>query len=128
MVTPLVKHKIVKKRTARFTRYQADRKVTVKVGDEFAWCLCRHSRRRLSPLPGRAEATWKADGGRHPGNRGFVEKRGEFFFRVFLQDRNPGSSPAGRGLHLCDFALPVWLPAAASPRRGAGECIAVGFA
>ena len=31
MVTPLVKHKIVKKRTNRFNRYQSDRKVTVKV-------------------------------------------------------------------------------------------------
>ena len=31
MVTPLVKHKIVKKRTAPFRRYQSDRKVTVKV-------------------------------------------------------------------------------------------------
>lgn len=31
MVTPLVKHKIVKKRTAKFTRFQSDRKVTVKV-------------------------------------------------------------------------------------------------
>ena len=30
MVTPLVKHKIVKKRTAKFKRYQSDRKVTVK--------------------------------------------------------------------------------------------------
>jgi hypothetical protein len=33
MVTPLVKHKIVKKRTNRFNRYQSDRKVTVKVRD-----------------------------------------------------------------------------------------------
>lgn len=31
MVTPLVKHKIVKKRTLPFRRYQSDRKVTVKV-------------------------------------------------------------------------------------------------
>jgi large subunit ribosomal protein L32e len=31
MVTPLVKHKIVKKRTLPFKRYQSDRKVTVKV-------------------------------------------------------------------------------------------------
>lgn len=30
-MTPLVKHKIVKKRTAPFRRYQSDRKVTVKV-------------------------------------------------------------------------------------------------
>ena len=30
-VTPLVKHKIVKKRTAKFKRFQSDRKVTVKV-------------------------------------------------------------------------------------------------
>ena len=34
MVTPLVKHKIVKKRTLPFRRYQSDRKVTVKVRDE----------------------------------------------------------------------------------------------
>jgi|AntAceMinimDraft_5_1070358.scaffolds.fasta_scaffold01455_9 hypothetical protein len=33
MVTPLVKHKIIKKRTLRFRRYQSDRKVTVKVSD-----------------------------------------------------------------------------------------------
>jgi hypothetical protein len=31
MVTPLVKHKIIKKRTLKFRRYQSDRKVTVKV-------------------------------------------------------------------------------------------------
>ena len=31
MVTPLVKHTIVKKRTKKFHRYQSDRKVTVKV-------------------------------------------------------------------------------------------------
>lgn len=30
-MTPLVKHKIVKKRTLPFRRYQSDRKVTVKV-------------------------------------------------------------------------------------------------
>ena len=30
-MTPLVKHKIIKKRTLPFKRYQSDRKVTVKV-------------------------------------------------------------------------------------------------
>ena len=35
MVTPLVKHKIVKKRTLPFRRYQSDRKVTVKVRTAF---------------------------------------------------------------------------------------------
>lgn len=34
-VTPLVKHKIVKKRTAKFKRFQSDRKVTVKVRVEY---------------------------------------------------------------------------------------------
>ena len=50
MVTPLVKHKIVKKRTAPFKRYQSDRKVTVKVRSVCDWRPPRRRPSRRSPI------------------------------------------------------------------------------
>ena len=51
MVTPLVKHKIVKKRTLPFKRYQSDRKVTVKESWRKPRGIDGRFRRKFKGLP-----------------------------------------------------------------------------
>merc|ERR1712216_884456 len=51
MVTPLVKHKIVKKRTLKFKRFQSDRKVTVKESWRKPRGIDGRFRRKFKGLP-----------------------------------------------------------------------------
>lgn len=94
-MTPLVKHKIVKKRTAPFRRYQSDRKVTVKVRARagsralplrvsviraltIATCAARverHDARRSGPAVGVACRVRRVPGARRAIRRGVASVR-----------------------------------------------------
>jgi hypothetical protein len=131
-VTPLVKHKIVKKRTAPFRRYQSDRKVTVKVRARagsralplrvsviraltIATCAARverHDARRSGPAVGVACRVRRVPGARRAIRRGVASVRVPTERAAFFPCARP------------DLALPF------SPRtnRSPGESPAVSTA